>query len=288
MTEVLKMAAEKHWSVAEWCYKENLEPHGWLSPAEVEAKKTDVTAQMWNIEYELQQPSAQDRAILPEAVTTMFQRRLGEYTGDNGQYIEVEPPEPGAIYQHGADWAKSNDWTVIATVRIDCSPARLVAFERTGRRPWPQMVDRFEQRIQRYGGTAAHDGTGLGDVVDGYLTEPAEKVLLVGRTRSDLLSNYVNLVEKAGLVAPMITYSYREHAYASLSDLYGSGHLPDSICAMALATKGVGVPVVAAVGISPDQDPEIQAAWREMARQEAAQRAWVRGRLWGGMDRRFW
>jgi hypothetical protein len=288
MTEVLKMAAEKQWSVAEWCYKENLEPHGWLRSAEVEAKKTDVTAQMWNIEYDLQQPSAQDRAILPEAVTTMFQRRLGEYAGENGESIEVEAPQPGAVYRHGGDWAKSNDWTIIATVRIDCSPARLVAFERTGRRPWPHMVERFEQRIQRYGGTAAHDGTGLGDVVDGYLTEPAEKVLLVGRTRSDLLSNYVNLVEKAGLVAPMITYSYREHAYASLSDLYGSGHLPDSICAMALATKGVGVPVVAAVGISPDQDPEIQAAWREMARQEAAQRAWVRGRLWGGMDRRFW
>lgn len=262
MTEVLKMAAEKHWYVAEWCYKENLEPHGWLTSAEVEAKKTDVTTQMWNIEYDLQQPSAQDRAILPEAVNAMFQRRRGEYAGDNGEYLELEPPQPGAVYQHGADWARSHDWTIIATVRVDCTPARLVAFERTGRKPWPQMVERFEQRIQRYGGQAAHDGTGLGDVVDSYVTQPAEKVVLVRRTRSDLLSNYVNLVEKGGVVAPMITYAYRDHLYAGLADLYGSGHLPDSICAMALATKGVGVPIARAISISP---AEMERIWAEAA-----------------------
>jgi hypothetical protein len=56
----------------------------------------------------------------------------------------------------------------------------------------------------------------------------AEKVLLVGRARADLLSNYVNLIEKGGIVAPMITYAYREHLYASLSDLYGAGQA--SVC----------------------------------------------------------
>jgi hypothetical protein len=253
MTEVLQLAAEKGWPVYEWCYRENLEPHGWLSASEVEAKQTDVTPQMWNIEYDLQQPSAADRAILPEAVNAMWQRGRGDYAGENGESIEVEPPQPGAVYQHGADWAKSNDWTVISTVRIDCSPARLVAFERTGRKPWPQMVQRFEDRIQRYGGEARHDGTGLGDVVDGYLTTPAEKVLLVGRTRSDLLSNYVNLCEKGGIMCPMIVYSYREHLYASLADLYGSGHLPDSICSLALATVGVGVPVGKAEALSSEE-----------------------------------
>jgi len=262
MTTLLQMAAEKGWPVYEWCLEESMQPHGWLDPAEVEAKKSEVTAHMWNCEYLLQQPSAQDRAILPEAVNAMFQRSRGQHAGDNGEYLEIEPPQPGAIYQHGADWAKSNDWTVICTVRIDCSPARLVAFERTGRRPWPQMVERFEQRIQRFPGDACHDGTGLGDVVDSYVTQPVEKVVLVGRTRSDLLSNYVNLVEKGGIVAPMITHSYREHLYASLTDLYGSGHLPDSICAMALATKGVGVPIARAVSISP---AEMERIWAEAA-----------------------
>jgi hypothetical protein len=84
------------------------------------------------------------------------------------------------------------------------------------------------------------------------------KVLLVGRTRSDLLSNYVNLVEKGGIVAPLITYPYTEHLYASVSDLYGSGHLPDSICSLALATFGVGVPVAMAVDVSPAEIERIQ------------------------------
>jgi hypothetical protein len=224
----------------------------------------------------------------------MFQRSRGEHEGANSEYVEIEPPVAGAIYQHGADWAKSNDWTIIATVRIDCSPARLVAFERTGRRPWPQMVARFEERIQRYEGTAAHDGTGLGDVVDGYLTTPAERVLLIGRTRSDLLSNYVNLVEKAGIVAPMITYAYREHLYASLADLYGSGHLPDSICAMALACKGVGVPVVQAQDVAP---AEMEAIWAQAEQDQADAGLLVppsRGDVrqwqpvWNRQRRRYW
>jgi hypothetical protein len=251
MTALLQMASEKSWPVFEWCYKESLQPHGWLDPAEVEAKQGEVTAGMWSVEYDLQQPSAADRAILPEAVSAMFQRHLGEFAGDNGEYVEIEPPQPGAVYQHGADWAKSQDWTIIATVRIDCSPVRLVAFERQGRKPWPQMVARLEARIERYGGDAYHDATGLGAVVDGYLTKPAHGIILVGRVRSDLLSNYVNLVEKAGIVAPMITWAYREHLYASLADLYGSGHLPDSICSLALATSGVG--------IAPPPLPEVEA-----------------------------
>jgi hypothetical protein len=293
MTTLLQMAAEKGWTVAEWCWRESLRPHGWLDESEVEAKRTEITAQMFNIEYDLQAPSAQDRAIIPEAVSAMFQRSRGEFEGANGQYIEVEPPQPGGVYQHGSDWAKSHDYTIICTVRIDCSPARLVAFERLGRKAWPTMVQRFEERIQRYGGDAAHDGTGLGDVVDGYLTTPAEKVLLVGRTRSDLLSNYVNLVEKGGIVAPMITYPYREHLYASLSDLYGSGHLPDTICAMALATKGVGVPVAQAVCVNAN---EMERLWAEGAQQRAAagiapepREARIQPRLWGrSFRRRYW
>jgi hypothetical protein len=288
MTEALKMAAEKGWPVYEWCYRENLEPHGWLSAAEVEAKKTDVTTQIWNIEYDLQQPSAEDRAILPQAVSAMFQRSRGEYEGANDEYIEIEPPQPGGVYQHGGDWAKSNDWTILPSVRIDCSPARLVAFERTGRRPWPQMVERFEERIARYGGEAFHDATGLGAVVDGYLSKPAEGIILVGRTRADLLSNYVNLIEKGGIVAALISYMYREHLYASLGDLYGAGHLPDTICAMALATKGVGIPVTKAESISPE---EMEAIWAE---EDAEAEAWeparpsvLTGRRWGNRAR-YW
>jgi hypothetical protein len=236
MAEILKMAAEREqWTVMEWCYRESMQPHGWLSPDEVAAKRADVTEQMWTVEYELQQPSAEDRAVVPEAVEAMFDPALGVYEGRNGEYIETEAPRPGAEYTHGADWAKSRDWTVITTLRTDCTPARLVAFERLGRRPWPQMVARFDARIQRYPGIAQHDETGLGDVVDDSLTQRAYGVQLVGKPRSDLFSNYINLIEKGSLVSPRIKFMHGEHLYVTYGALYGSGHPPDSFVAGALA-----------------------------------------------------
>jgi hypothetical protein len=35
-----------------------------------------------------------------------------------------------------------------------------------------------------------------------------------------------------------IARAYGEHRYASVDDVFGSGHLPDSVCAMALAWIG--------------------------------------------------
>jgi hypothetical protein len=67
--------------------------------------------------------------------------------------------------RHGSDWAKKKDWTVITPLRIDVHPARLVALERTGRLDWPTMVGKFEERVRRYGGGAAHDMTGIGGVI---------------------------------------------------------------------------------------------------------------------------
>jgi hypothetical protein len=201
----------------------------------VAAKKTDVPASMWNIEYELQQPSAEGRAIVPAAVYAMFDPEIGVYEGRDAEYIEVEPPQPGARYQTGADWARKADNTVIITVRTDTDPRRVVAFERLNRRPWPQMVERYERRLTRYRGEGFHDGTGLGDVVDGYLSIRAEAVMLVGRTRADLFSDYISLIESGGLVAPDIAFMRREHEFCAVDDLYGGGHPPDTIVAGALA-----------------------------------------------------
>jgi len=256
MTEALKRAAEKGWPVHEWCYKET--EQGWLDHAEIEGKRQDVTAAMWSVEYDLQEPSPESRAIQPASVEAMFLAELGEYAGGNGEYIEIEPPlmkclECEAVteigdkcpecdsdkvelvaYATGADWAKKTDWTVIPTMRLDVHPARVVAFERCGRLPWPVMVGKFNARLARYGGRACHDGTGLGDVVDGYLEHSAESFLMVGRARAVLLSRYISAVERGEIESPDITFMHNEHKLASVDDVYGSGHLPDSIAAMAL------------------------------------------------------
>jgi len=240
MTEVLRRASEKGWPVYEWCYKETSAPGSWLLPSEIERKRGEVTAEMWRVEYDLQEPSPESRAITPAAVEAMFDRGLGEYRGDNGEYLEFAPPEAGAKYSTGADWARKRDWTVIPTARTDTAQVQMAAFERMGRRPWPAMVGRFNDRLKRYGGRAAHDATGLGDVVDGYLEVKAQPVTMVGRKRSDMLSNYISAVEHGEYVAPFIKWLYNEHKYASVDDVYGSGHLPDGIAAMALLHHATG------------------------------------------------
>ena len=97
------------------------------------------------------------------------------------------------------------------------------------------MVKRLDERAARFPGNAAHDATGIGDVVDGYLGVGVEPVVMVGRARSDLLSNYIGAIERGEIEAPFIRFMEVEHRYASVDDIYGKGHLPDSIAAGALA-----------------------------------------------------
>jgi len=258
MTELLKRAkANPKWAVHEWCWRESYaNGAGWLTEQQIEAKRSVVTAQMWNTEYDLQQPSAEGRAIDPGKVEAMFSVELGEFDGAEGQYIEIEAPQHGASYVTGADWARKVDWTIILTWRIDVYPYKLVAFERSGRRPWPDMTAKFDQRVKRFPGAAYFDQTGVGDVVAGYLTVAASGVMMVARPRAEMLTSYITSIERGMLVAPRINWMYQEHLLASVADVYGSApdltgttetaegeggrvHLPDTIAAGALANLGM-------------------------------------------------
>lgn len=237
-TEVLKRADEKGWPVYEWCYQEtSAEPDGWLSDEEIESKRGEVTASMWKAEYDLQEPSPEDRAILPEAVDACFKKELGEHVGELGREIVIEEPVEGATYATGADWAKKKDFTVIDTLRTDVRPMQRVAWVRLGRMSWPMMIARFDKRVEKYKGRACHDATGLGDVVGDYQEVNAEGVILSGQTRSDVFTKYIAAIEDKAIVSPAIKYCEGEHRYCTNDDLSGSGHPPDSFVAGALAYR---------------------------------------------------
>lgn len=241
MTECLRRQ-RIGWRVYEYCYRETMAPFGWLEPALVERTFANIPEQMRLTEYEGQEPNPENRAINPAKCEEVFDPQLGTWKGADGQYIEAEPPTPGARYTHGVDWARKVDRTIIVTSRVDVRPRRVVAFEAMKRVDWPYMVDRFKARIQRYGGDACHDGTGIGDVVDGYLKDsriyPApEPVILVGRERQNTVSEYIRDLEAGEWRWPMIELAYNEHRYASQDDVYGAGHLPDTMCAGALARR---------------------------------------------------
>lgn len=235
MTEVLRRAADNAWPVYEWCWHETSAPHGWLALAEIESKRAEIPASMWAAEYDLQEPSPEGRAIQPDKAEACFDRALGEFDGRLGEYVEIEAPDPAGQYATGADWAKEKDYTIIDTLRIDVRPMRRVAWERRGREDWPMMIARFDERLRRFRGRAAHDKTGIGGVVDDYKTQTAEGVTLVGQVRADVFSKYIAAIESGTIVSPLIHYCAREHRYCSNDDLRGAGHPPDSFVAGALA-----------------------------------------------------
>ncbi len=237
MTEMLRRAEINRWAVHTWCYRESMAGSaGWLAEAEVEAKRNSIPESMWLAEYECQEPTPEGRAFNTKAIDEMFDKELGSFKGMPGEVIETQGPIRGALYATGADWARKKDRTIIVTVRFDVVPARIVAFEAMHRVDWPFQISRYEARLKRFPGSAAFDETGIGDVVRG-VSGRGTGIMLVGRTRSDLLTEYVTGVERGQYRAPRISLAYDEHRYASVDDLYGQGHLPDTVCAMALAHR---------------------------------------------------
>jgi hypothetical protein len=268
MAEMKRRARRKGWVFHEWCYRANLRSRGgWLEDSEVDSKRNEVTEEMWRTEYEGQEPNPQARAFAPSAVVKMFQRSLGEWLGPSDstvEYIEFEPPVSNGTYAHGGDWARKVDFTEIITWRTDVRPMRLVAYERIRRAPWPYMIGRFRTRILRYGGSAAHDATGGGDVIDHMilgnakpedfvgreeymeLDQIAEPVIMVGQKRRELFSNYIVSVERGDFVSPFIEPLYDQHYRCSVDDLFGgseSGHPPDGVVAGALGLRAYLEPI---------------------------------------------
>lgn len=275
MTAILKRAKINGWPVYEWCYKENLEPHGWLTQAEVERKRAILTVDMWNTEIELQEPSSEGRAIDTKAVEKAFSHEL-----------KLEDPVKEAKYSHGADWAKKVNYTVVVSIRKDVRPMRVVAVKRVQKEPWPKMAAILDTQVGSYGGTSVHDNTGIGQVVHDLLTHDSEPFDMVGRDRADLLTEYVAAVEKGDLQwprddsHPALAAAYGEHKYAKREDLYkgskdgtGTHHLPDTISAAALAWRAASKAPASSSTKPPEQTAAIErlgaAAQRLRARRDS-------------------
>lgn len=252
MTEVLKRAGAKNWPVFEWCFHETREPHGWLKNSEIERLRSVITDLMWRTEYELQEPTGENRAIDQDAVARMFLKEL----------VQELKGDPEGDYAHGADWARKTNRTFIVTVRKPAEPdevdepeaenaevvqparepLKVAALTVAERQPWPTMVAHLERHVHTFPGPAVHDGTGVGDVVAGYLNVEAEAFLMVGKARADLLTEYIHGIEHGEIVYPddgtkASQIAKKEHKFATWDDLFGSGHLPDSISAGALAYR---------------------------------------------------
>ena len=263
-TTVMEDAREKKLPVFTWCWRELLEPHGWMTKRFIESKRKAVSAQMWHTEYELNEPSAGSRAVDLDKVEEYFEdpsiygATISETHKGNGDHDEYvwEEPVPGAVYAIGVDWAKEQDKTIVAVLRYDQRPHRMVMMVRINRRPWDYIIGRANAMKAKYRAVMVHDKTGLGSVVNDYLdeTDTVSGFVMVGRPRTKLLLDYITAFEHGRYRLPRIPANekhagvttdpiYRAHRATTVADVYApgkwDGHLPDEMAAMALAHHAI-------------------------------------------------
>ena len=233
-------AADLGWPVSQWCHQETLDPHGWLTEDEVTRKRRERSRTMWASEDELPEPRTEGRAIDPAAVERMFDATRGAHVSPGElEHLWRGQPGPPAVawYCTGIDWAQKRDSTVAAVVRCETTPLQLVAVYRTQRRPWPIMTAQVGSLLDAFPGPAAHDATGAGNAMGAFPAlaphDQLQGVTLVGRVRADLFRHDIGAIERHEIVGPRIDVFYTEHLYCGEDDLFGSGHPPDTVVALA-------------------------------------------------------
>lgn len=249
--DVMDEAIDNGRPVRTWCYKEVLKteanPDGWMSPDFIERKRLSVPAEMFRVEYELGEPSGDALAFDLERLRQYSKEMVPidqTHKGSDNSWT-YELPIATASYAVGADWAKEKDKTVIVCVRTDVRPFRPVYIRRMNRRPWPEMISAFDTTVNDYNGAvSAHDGTGIGNVVGDLIDDRTHKVVMVGRDRTLLLTEYVAAVENGEYELPINTPYYQGHKAATVNDLYSTGlatryHLPDDVAAGAICHRAV-------------------------------------------------
>jgi hypothetical protein len=254
-------ALKKGLPVRTWCFKEVLKtpenPTGWMDPAFIERKRASVPAELFRVEYELGEPAGGSRAFDLEALNRTFidMKPVSErHAGSDDEWV-FEEPDPNGWYAMGADWAKEDDKTVIVVFRIDYAVRRCVYVRRVNRRPWPEMVKMFNDAMKKYQAVAAHDATGIGNVVNDLIDERAMKFVMSGRKRSEMLVDYISAVEQNLYQLPANTPCYGAHRATTIEEVYAPGkwnsHLADDVAAFALCHYAAehGAPVAAAEGV---------------------------------------
>lgn len=276
--KILKNLEEQGIEPYEWCYKESANPYdGWLSQEQIEHKKRTVSAERWRVEYELGEPGIGNRAIDSAAVERMFATKADQTKrlAHKKDYEEwcFEEHQNVEDYVIAADWARSQDYTVITVWRVTDLPMQLVYYVRMNHLPWPVMIKKFNDLQKRYRAEGIHDATGLGDVVASLIEDTNTwDFKMTGAQRDDMLSEYVAAVERGKLSSPRIESFYKANLYCSVEDMFSRAkefHLPDEVCSAALAWRVVSdrFPGTLPVGL-----PKTDTNWMATAVEENKQK----------------
>jgi hypothetical protein len=108
------------------------------------------------------------------------------------------------------------------------------------------MIGYFNDVCRRYhvGERSAHDATGLGNVVHDMVDDRTLKVVMIGQKRIQLLTDYINAVERGEYALPAGTSFYDAHKSCTVDDVYATSskwdaHLPDEVVSMAMVHRAI-------------------------------------------------
>ena len=273
-SRVLGMCRDKGLPVRTWCFQEVLKtatnPSGWMDPAFIERKRASVPAEMFRVEYELGEPAGGSRAfdlVLLNKAFTQMDTASQRHSSDDDEWVFEEPQATG-WYAIGADWAKERDKTVIVVARVDEKPWRIVYLRAVNRKPYPEMAAMFNDALMKYQAVAAHDGTGIGNVINDYIDERAHKVLMVGRGRTELLVDYINAVEKGVYRLPANTPAFDAHKGTTVDEVYAPGkwnsHLSDFVAAFSIMHNAATKQAPAAAGEGVNRSAYVSRSHRDL------------------------
>lgn len=100
------------------------------------------------------------------------------------------------------DVARKRDWCVGLTLDTTDTPARIVAFDRFQRVPWPEVARRIEAHAAAYPGAVYVDSTGVGDPLTEFLQIPVEGVIFSGKSKHQMIVALQMVLEGRALVGP--------------------------------------------------------------------------------------
>lgn len=259
--------------VRTWCWREvvrsEVNPQAWMDPEFIERKRASVPAEMFRVEYDMGEPSGGSRAFDIAKVQEFFVEVAPIY--EHHHYSDdlwvFEEPQGIATYAAGADWAKEQDKTAISVFRTDVYPHPLVYSRVLNRQAWPDMVKVFNETVARYHAQSAHDGTGVGNVVNDLVDDRVLKVLMVDQKRKDLLNEYVSDFEQGYYRIPRCTTHYNSHRATTMEMIWagaqgGGAHLPDEVASAAIANRARRVmppPVTGTVVMASPEPPKAYA-----------------------------
>jgi hypothetical protein len=130
------------------------------------------------------------------------------------------------------------------------------------------MIAMFNDVLNRYQAVSAHDGTGIGNVINDLIDERAHKFVMTGRARTQLLVEYITAVERGVYRLPANTPAFAAHKGTTVEEVYAPGkwnlHLSDDVAAFALAHNAADRQAPPAAGEGVPRTQYVSRSQREL------------------------